>query len=145
MTGFNKKACRKCAMCGKSFIAKVNNQKYCSEPCRRQADGKNSGDESWRKGRYCVVCGKFFYPKSSRQKTCGFTCSEENGRRLQARFRRRKAGVLVDDIEIEEDTSSEYGPELDEYSRKCHDCGRPTNDYRCAACRRKWRVKNKVG
>lgn len=23
------------------------------------------------------------------------------------------------------------------YSRECHDCGKPTNDYRCAACWRK--------
>ena len=25
--------------------------------------------------------------------------------------------------------------------RRCHDCGRPTNDYRCSDCRAKWRRK----
>ena len=29
-------------------------------------------------------------------------------------------------------------------SRRCHDCGRPTDDYRCPDCRRAWRLKNNV-
>lgn len=28
--------------------------------------------------------------------------------------------------------------------RKCHDCGAPTSDYRCPACRAEWRRKNGV-
>jgi hypothetical protein len=28
--------------------------------------------------------------------------------------------------------------------RKCHDCGELTTDYRCTACRTKWRIKNGV-
>jgi len=28
--------------------------------------------------------------------------------------------------------------------RKCHDCGRPTPDYRCPACRKKWQIKHGV-
>lgn len=24
--------------------------------------------------------------------------------------------------------------------RRCHDCGRPTSDYRCPKCRQKWKV-----
>lgn len=28
--------------------------------------------------------------------------------------------------------------------RKCHDCGKPTPDYRCPACLEKWRLKNGV-
>ena len=30
------------------------------------------------------------------------------------------------------------------YSRTCHDCGRPENNYRCPACLRKWRAKYNV-
>lgn len=30
----------------------------------------------------------------------------------------------------------------DSGKRKCHDCGRPTYDYRCARCRRKWQIRN---
>ena len=29
-------------------------------------------------------------------------------------------------------------------SRRCHDCGKPTNNYRCFRCRRKWRQKHDV-
>ena len=29
-------------------------------------------------------------------------------------------------------------------SRRCHDCGRPTDDYRCPACRGIWRRKHSV-
>lgn len=28
--------------------------------------------------------------------------------------------------------------------RKCHGCGRPTPDYRCPACRKKWQIKHHV-
>lgn len=28
--------------------------------------------------------------------------------------------------------------------RKCHDCGRPTSDYRCQECWKKWRRKHGV-
>lgn len=26
--------------------------------------------------------------------------------------------------------------------RRCHDCGCPTHNFRCARCRRKWQIKN---
>jgi hypothetical protein len=29
-------------------------------------------------------------------------------------------------------------------TRKCHDCGRPTTDYRCPPCLRAWRLKHGV-
>ena len=30
------------------------------------------------------------------------------------------------------------------YHRKCHDCGRPENNYRCPSCLRKWQQKHNV-
>ena len=30
------------------------------------------------------------------------------------------------------------------HSRVCHDCGKPTSDYRCPKCLRKWRIKHGV-
>ncbi len=29
-------------------------------------------------------------------------------------------------------------------SRACHDCGAPTTDYRCRACRAAWRIRHGV-
>lgn len=31
-----------------------------------------------------------------------------------------------------------------EITRRCHDCGRPTPNYRCSGCLRKWRAKHDV-
>ena len=28
--------------------------------------------------------------------------------------------------------------------RRCHDCGRPTSDYRCCACQARWRRRHGV-
>lgn len=39
-----------------------------------------------------------------------------------------------------ESTSRTPGQDM----RSCHDCGRPTPDYRCPACRRKWQIKHGV-
>ena len=140
MKGFVQKSCKMCAICGKSFVAKVHNQKYCSQVCRLVAEGKSSGLEEWRKGRNCEICGKFFLPKSSRQKCCSSACMEANSKRLQARFWQRKKDP---DSASAAEYDGSYGPDLAQYTRACHDCGKPTNDYRCASCWRKWLEKNK--
>ena len=33
-------------------------------------------------------------------------------------------------------------PDPQDTKRKCHDCGKPTTNYRCDECLQKWRVKN---
>lgn len=43
----------------------------------------------------------------------------------------------------------EYATELvarrgQDPKRKCHDCGKPTTDYRCAKCLKKWRKKHNL-
>ena len=133
-----KKACRKCAFCGKHFIAHTANQKYCATLCRLAADGRRQPDAEWRKGRNCVICGEFFFPRNSQQKTCSFSCSEKNAKRLQYKWHRR--GQTTEPPEPVD--SAECGYDIG-YSRVCHDCGKPTNDYRCSKCRRKWFEKNK--
>lgn len=140
--GLMKGGCRKCSICGETFMARTANQKYCSDPCRRMAEGKSTGLEEWRKGCKCVVCGKKFIPKSSRQKCCSPSCMEVNSKGLQVRWRRRRSNP--ESVPVENENGNEYGPDIEQYSRTCHDCGKPTNDYRCASCRRKWLEKNKA-
>ena len=44
-------------------------------------------------------------------------------------------------------TASKSGPQRKHElagSRRCHDCGRPTNDFRCYRCRIAWREKHGV-
>lgn len=31
-----------------------------------------------------------------------------------------------------------------QFLRRCHDCGKPTTQYRCPECTKKWRLKNGV-
>lgn len=38
----------------------------------------------------------------------------------------------------------ERSPRYESPKRPCHDCGKPTTDYRCSACRRKWATKHGV-
>ena len=35
-------------------------------------------------------------------------------------------------------------PRYEGGKRRCHDCGKPTTDYRCPACRRKGALRNQV-
>lgn len=39
---------------------------------------------------------------------------------------------------------AKYEPTVAAALRKCHDCGRPTADYRCQNCLRKWRMEHGV-
>lgn len=54
----------------------------------------------------------------------------------------KKRGDIVPDPlkRMEEDNASIS----DKPRRRCHDCGRPTPDYRCAECLKKWRQKHGV-
>lgn len=38
----------------------------------------------------------------------------------------------------------ERSPRYEAPKRPCHDCGKPTTDYRCMACRRKWATKHGI-
>lgn len=38
----------------------------------------------------------------------------------------------------------ERSPKMESPKRACHDCGKPTTDYRCPQCRYKWAKKHGV-
>lgn len=52
----------------------------------------------------------------------------------------KKGEVMPDPIKIKEDCAA-YVPVS---RRRCHDCGKPTSDYRCPDCLLKWRRKHGV-
>ena len=64
----------------------------------------------------CIYCGQVFEAKDTRSKVC-------------AKCGRERNYVYVEKPII---------------TRKCHDCGKPTNDYRCETCLGKWRARNDV-
>ncbi|WP_297668962.1 hypothetical protein [uncultured Desulfovibrio sp.] len=74
--------------------------------------------------RGCVVCGRQFEPHTSNARCCSPECARivDN---------RRPHGALR--------AASCSNRAVDAPQRRCHDCGKPTNNYRCAACWQKLR------
>ena len=54
------KRLKKCECCGKEFIAKTANGKYCSKECRKSVTYQNGKDVRLERkaGMTCAVCGK---------------------------------------------------------------------------------------
>lgn len=71
----------------------------------------------------CQQCGKTFQGKRSDHRFCSKNCC--------SKFHKQNLG--------KDTRQTKPGPKL-----RCHDCGAPTWDYRCAACREKWRLKHGI-
>ena len=94
----------------------------------------------------CVVCGKRLSPSMIKggRKTCSVRCSQIAG--IARESSKRQTPVKYS---IKEDKLEEFVEQEEEESgciemikpRKCHDCGKPTFNYRCSACWEKWRAK----
>ena len=67
----------------------------------------------------CPVCGKEFVPYSEAQKFCCTTCRKQAA--IKGRVKSIKKGSRR--------------------TRRCHDCGKPTDNYRCEKCWYKLRSK----
>lgn len=91
--------------------------------------------------RRCAVCGKTYLVTRPGQLVCADElCQQAVLREAQAITRqgdRKGKAILVRD-ERKLALAEKRGQAL----RKCHDCGRPTTDFRCPPCKAKWRVKN---
>lgn len=123
---------RHCAHCGRLFLPKQTAQKYCCPQCYEDATAAHRLDKAWRtEVRTCVICGANFTPNTRHQQTCSRRCSLELNT-INSGNKKLKPSASS----INKQTGLKY-------SRKCHDCGEPTNDYRCAKCLQKWRDKNK--
>lgn len=73
----------------------------------------------------CPMCGKMFIlpaPNAIRCEECRDIANGHRSRRTQTL---RSRGLKLQDGSLPSDLPP---------SRKCHDCGRPTNNYRCAEC-----------
>ena len=114
-----------CPECGSVFGSKLPAAKYCSVKCRDAAEEKRKAQH----GYTCAVCGKTFHPAGTRQsrKYCSAECAKKA----------QNAQCVQYQTQISRDL-------LPPPTRKCHDCGAPTDNYRCKKCLEKWRAKNAV-
>lgn len=118
-----------CVVCGKAFKAIMPNAKVCSHKCRlkyrRVRARRLANKKSLSNGNICPICGKKFGGRV--RKYCSVECRKKA---INAYSAQRS-------IEISRDL-------LPPPTRRCHDCGAPTDNYRCEACLAKWRAKHGV-
>ena len=76
-------------------------------------------------GKTCPVCGGQFRTEVRRRRFCDRICASASRAGIS-----REAWLL------------EHGLY---HGRRCHDCGEPTNDYRCPACWAKIRGEEDLG
>ncbi len=81
--------------------------------------------------RKCPVCGKDFPAFSASRRYCSDECY------LKAQALRLKGNRCGTSPHVAENASGK--------KRRCHDCGRPTNNYRCEYCWNKKRGFGKSG
>lgn len=73
----------------------------------------------------CAVCGKIFSKRAYNSTNCEDCCDIARGK-VSRRFDfQRVRGMKLQDGSLPNDLPP---------SRTCHDCGAPTNNYRCADC-----------
>lgn len=145
-----------CPICGTEFTKRTYNQKHCDPRCKKRAYRKSQNSEIGQQS-YCKICSTQFTIKQVGQVFCSPACREENTKR-----KKKKGNSLIAatckycggrfDTELpyqkyckpvcqQLDHKKEFnntrfwrgGGDV-ECSRKCHDCGEPTNDFRCKAC-----------
>lgn len=76
-----------CEYCGKEYIARQFNQKYCSKQCCKKAEYKKEIAKKIKlQPIKCEVCGKEFTPKTKAQVICG----SESCKKIKAQERSRK-------------------------------------------------------
>lgn len=73
----------------------------------------------------CPICGKLFTKLSPNATHCEDCRPIARGKTARTRHVQRARGMRLQDGSLPNDLPP---------SRKCHDCGRPTNNYRCAEC-----------
>lgn len=93
----------------------------------------------------CVVCGRLFQAEGYRDRC--FDCSAPDSRPRPRRERHVRKAVHIrpdvssqPEIRVLPEEEELYG----EFVRRCHDCGRPTYNYRCQDCLTRWREKHHV-
>lgn len=110
-----------CPICGAEFEAGTNTAKYCPH-CRALGSGGRQRLLTGGKA-LCANCGKEFEGHGN-ARFCGDACRRRHSEAEGRERRRRKPDAVA--------------------VRACHDCGRPTTDYRCPVCQKKFRQRHGV-
>lgn len=78
----------KCEKCGKEYIIRAGNQRFCPE-CSASDIARRASNKYYRKNkveareRECVSCGRVFLPPDNRSITCSVECREKRRAQLK--------------------------------------------------------------
>ena len=132
---------RICKICGKEFTPSDVKQKYCSVNCRYIAKRKRARSLSHTHvgvEKSCKFCGRVFHTSSHNQVFCTEACRRAYTLKDIQKYEERIARANAEPQGWRDSCS------LPRFQRRCHDCGRPTNNYRCNYCLEIWRRKHGV-
>lgn len=124
-----------CPICGKEFTKKHSHDVYCSAMCALESRRRKSAKAREKRAaeppgmKPCKRCGKLFRHGGKALQFCDDCRDIRAKEQWQAQAERLRQLM------------AERTPKP---NRKCHDCGKPTWDYRCPECLKKWRAKNRV-
>lgn len=121
----------KCVVCG-AEITQPGRYRYCSEECYRK--GWKASHRKEPEMKICVECGAEFETVYSRQITCSAECRAARQRKIMAVHNGLR--------KFHKDRPRIRG--MENKTRFCHDCGKPTNNYRCDECWEKFRTAREM-
>lgn len=150
---------RKCLCCGEAFeiTGRTINKRYCCRACKSRANWLRRKLKSGH--TYCHMCGKVVEKGGTVCAACKALAQPmvQQGYKLEE-LRRQVCTICGQSFAYVSKVSGNGGQRTvcdlcasstkpQKYcapKRKCHDCGRPTNNYRCPRCLSKWRIKNGI-
>lgn len=92
--------------------------------------------------RRCAVCGKTYLVTRPGQLVCADELCQQVVLREAQAIRALAGGRKGKALPVRDERKLALAEKRSQKLRKCHDCGRPTVDFRCPSCRTAWRIKN---
>ena len=92
--------------------------------------------------RRCVVCGKTYLVTRPGQLVCADELCQQVVLREAQAIRTLQGGRKSKPVSVRDERKLALAEKRGQSLRKCHDCGRPTTDFRCPSCRAKFRAKH---
>ena len=107
--------------------------------CRDVAAGDGLHGRHWGAENimFCIVCGKEFDARTTWQLCCCDDCRKKRKEEVNRSYYQKVRAGETPKRPVGQD--SKPAPLT---RRRCHDCGKPTTNYRCAAC---WRKRGRCG
>ena len=92
--------------------------------------------------RRCAVCGRTYLVTRPGQLVCADELCQQVVLREAQAIRSLAGGRKGKALPVRDERKLALAEKRSQKLRKCHDCGRPTTDFRCPACKAAWRVKH---